>query len=74
MADVGKVKEAPNWSRDNTGTLVNADVSGYQSYLTRKKVLDKKDSQIQSLQNTINNMDTRMQALESLVEQLVKGK
>lgn len=65
------VKEKPDWSRTDSGTLVNSNFNDYQQYLQRKKIAESKDAQIGSLQSTINNMQGKIDKLEELIQQLI---
>ena len=63
-----KVQDYPNWVRNPDGTLVNTNLSEYQSYLKKKQVKQAEAERIDSLESKINNIEEQLSTIISLLK------
>jgi alpha-galactosidase len=68
---IEKVKDHPDWIRSEEGMLVNTNLKQYQAYLQKKKVADTQQSQINALKTDINNLNSKMDQILSLLQDKV---
>ena len=69
-----KVKEHQDWSRNQSGVLVNANINEYKTFIKKRQVIESKDEQIAALNTNINNIGEELQTLKELVYKLIQEK
>lgn len=55
------------------GIVVSTDSTAYAEYMQKRKMAESNDSKIAGLQHQINNMNSQLSNITSLLEKLVKG-
>ncbi len=63
-----KVKEYPDWVRNEEGALVNTNTDKYRAYLAKKAKAESQQSQVDSLKSEINILNTKMDLILSLLQ------
>ena len=64
-----KVQGYDNLYRDETGAIINKDVSGYHRYINRKRKLEEKDNALVQMQTELESAKAEIQELKELVNQ-----
>lgn len=66
-----QVKDNPTWFRDASGALVNSDTASYQAYLAKKNAAESKNQAQRSLEQEINIMKTKVDNIESTLQEII---
>ena len=74
MDDYLKVEGNSNLFRDpKTNSIINANMSDYQEYLTRKTIKNKENEKIQNLESDLAILKDDIGEIKNLLRSLVNG-
>jgi len=69
-----KVEGHSNLMRDpNTNSIINANMTEYQEYITRRESKSDKNQKIQNLESDVANIKNDLDEIKSLLRSLLNG-
>ena len=57
---------------NNTTAIINKDKSGYESYIARKKAMEKKNSEMDKMKEDLNSVKGELGEIKGLLSTLVQ--
>ena len=66
-----KVQGYDNLYRDETGAIINTDVSGYHHYINKRRRLEEKDQALATIQTELQDAKAEIEELKELVKQVL---
>lgn len=68
------VEGHPGLVRDpNSNSIINTNNSEYQKYLTRRKLKNKENKKVSTMEEDLANLKNEMNEIKSLLKELVNG-
>ena len=73
MSDYIKVEGHSDLSRDpNTQAIINRDRSAYENYMARKKTLEKKNSEFDTMKEELDNVKSDIGDIKDMLSSIVQ--
>lgn len=72
MRNLGKVKEDPNWIRNDIGTLVNTDSIGYKNYMQKKRLFEEKSKNADDLKDRVDSLSSEITDINSKMNKILE--
>jgi len=73
MSEYLKVEGHSELVRDpNTHAIINKDRSAYENYMARKKALEKKNSEFESMKNELDNVKSDIGDIKDMLSSIVQ--
>ena len=71
--DYLKVEGHANLYRDpNTNSIINANMSEYQEYISRKNIKNNEQQKVQTIEEEVYNIKNDISEIKSLLKELLK--
>tara|TARA_B100000287_G_scaffold419005_1_gene456688 strand:- start:3039 stop:3257 length:219 start_codon:yes stop_codon:yes gene_type:complete len=57
-----------------SGSLININDSGYETYLTQRAIKKKKSEKVSTMEEDLSNLKNEINEIKSLLKEIVNGK